>query len=102
MRADAMKAQVNAEVKAQGTANAQMRIDPVPGHFAPQVAFSDVTLDLGGKTIIENLSLGVQPAEFLCIVGASGCGKTTALRLAAGLYQPTRGKVTFDGHTMRE
>ena len=46
---------------------------------------------LGGKTIVEKLRLDVKAGEFLCIVGASGCGKTTALRLAAGLYQPTGG-----------
>src|SRR3954454_6103646 len=66
----------------------------------PQIAFADATLVLGGKTIIENLNLGVRPGEFLCIVGASGCGKTTALRLAAGLYQPNRGTVDFDGLPM--
>ena len=95
-----MAVKVNAQVKAPAMANAQMRLDPVPGAPAPQIAFVDTTLDLGGKTIIENLSLGVAPGEFLCIVGASGCGKTTALRLSAGLYQPTRGKVTFDGQPM--
>ena len=61
---------------------------------------SNVTLKLGGKTIVENISLDVKPGEFLCIIGASGCGKTTALRLAAGLYQPTSGSVTFDGKPM--
>ena len=66
----------------------------------PQIAFSGVTLDLGGKMIIEKLSLEVSSGEFLCIVGASGCGKTTALRLAAGLYQPTAGRVSFDGQPM--
>lgn len=66
-----------------------------------QIAFSNVTLDLGSKTIIEKLSLDVKPGEFLCIIGASGCGKTTALRLAAGLYQPTSGHVSFDGEPMR-
>src|SRR6202171_5448399 len=71
-----------------------------PGPKRPQIAFSNVTLALGGKTIVENLSLGVKPGEFLCIIGASGCGKTTALRLAAGLYQPTSGTVTFDGRPM--
>lgn len=64
------------------------------------IAFNAATLRLGGKTIIENLDLEVRPGEFLCIVGASGCGKTTALRLAAGLYQPTAGQVTFDGQPM--
>jgi NitT/TauT family transport system ATP-binding protein len=71
-----------------------------PGPERSQIAFSDVTLALGGKTILENISLEVKPGEFLCIIGASGCGKTTALRLAAGLYQPTGGTVTFDGKPM--
>jgi NitT/TauT family transport system ATP-binding protein len=75
---------------------------PVSRPVTPQIAFADATLVLGGKTIIENLTLDVRPGEFLCIVGASGCGKTTALRLAAGLYQPTSGAVTFDGEPMRE
>jgi len=57
-------------------------------------------LDPGGKTILEKISLDVKPGEFPCIVGASGCGKTAALRLAAGLYQPTGGTVSFDGKPM--
>ena len=81
-------------------ANAAKRFEVIPGQPRPQIAFTDVTLQLGGKTIIENLSLGVRAGEFLCVVGASGCGKTTALRLAAGLYQPTSGRVDFDGQLM--
>jgi NitT/TauT family transport system ATP-binding protein len=73
---------------------------PVSSLATPQLVFADATLALSGKTIIENLNLSVRPGEFLCIVGASGCGKTTALRLAAGLYQPTSGAVTFDGQPM--
>ena len=72
----------------------------VPGPERPQIAFSNVTLNLGGKAILENISLCVKPGEFVCIIGASGCGKTTALRLAAGLYQPTSGTVTFDEKPM--
>src|SRR3954454_10939026 len=81
-------------------ASAAKRLESVPTSPMPQLAFDGVTLELGGKTIIENLSLGVRPGEFLCIVGASGCGKTTALRLAAGLYRPPRGRVNFDGQPM--
>jgi len=76
------------------------RVQADPRAPRAQIAFDHVTLALGGKTIIENISLDVAPGEFLCIVGASGCGKTTALRLAAGLYQPTSGAVTFDGAPM--
>jgi len=66
----------------------------------PLIKFTDVALTLGGKTIVEDIGFDVRPGEFLCIIGASGCGKTTALRLAAGLYQPSRGTVTFDGEPM--
>jgi NitT/TauT family transport system ATP-binding protein len=76
------------------------RSAPLPGPARSQIAFSHVTLNLGGKVIVEDISLAVKPGEFLCIIGASGCGKTTALRLAAGLYQPTSGAVTFDGKPM--
>jgi NitT/TauT family transport system ATP-binding protein len=76
------------------------RTATLPGVARPQIAFANVTLNLGGKTILENVSLDVKPGEFLCIIGASGCGKTTALRLAAGLYQPTSGRVTFDEEPM--
>jgi NitT/TauT family transport system ATP-binding protein len=64
------------------------------------VSFSQLSLELGGKSIVENIDLNVGRGDFLCVVGASGCGKTTLLRLAAGLYQPTRGRVTFDGKDM--
>jgi NitT/TauT family transport system ATP-binding protein len=76
------------------------RSAPLPDPARSQVAFSHVTLNLGGKVIVEDINLEVKPGEFLCIIGASGCGKTTALRLAAGLYQPTSGAVTFDGQPM--
>jgi NitT/TauT family transport system ATP-binding protein len=46
-------------------------------------------------TILQDISLGVREHEFVCIVGASGCGKTTLLRLLGGLLQPTKGEVTF-------
>ena len=53
--------------------------------------------DVTPLTILENISLTVREHEFVCIVGASGCGKTTLLRLLGGLLQPTQGSVTFRG-----
>src|SRR5690242_4609948 len=77
-----------------------VRLQRVSPRTRAQIAFDNVALRLGGKTIIEDISLAVEACEFLCIIGASGCGKTTALRLAAGLYQPSSGRVTFDGEPM--
>jgi NitT/TauT family transport system ATP-binding protein len=51
--------------------------------------------DAAPLTILQDISLTVREHEFVCIVGASGCGKTTLLRMLGGLLQPTRGRVTF-------
>jgi NitT/TauT family transport system ATP-binding protein len=52
-----------------------------------------------GRTVaaIESLSFETQPHEFLCIVGASGCGKTTLLRAITGLLKPSGGKIETVG-----
>ena len=62
--------------------------------------FQTVGLSLGGKLILDDISLNVRKGEILCIVGASGCGKTTLLRLAGGLYRPSNGTVLFGNEPM--
>ena len=46
---------------------------------------------------LRDVSIAVEAGEFISIVGASGCGKTTLLRIADGLLKPTRGEVSVDG-----
>lgn len=46
---------------------------------------------------LNEISLCVEPGEFVCIVGASGCGKSTLLNLIAGLLKPTEGEILLDG-----
>ena len=53
------------------------------------------------KTILNNLSLDVQQGEFIVIVGASGCGKSTILRLIAGLDSPTEGSISLAGQELQ-
>jgi NitT/TauT family transport system ATP-binding protein len=50
-----------------------------------------------GTLALEDVSLEVYDGEFLSILGESGCGKTTLLRILAGLLPPTHGAVTIDG-----
>src|SRR6266513_2133130 len=48
-------------------------------------------------TALQDVSFSVEPAEFLCVVGQSGCGKTTMLNVVAGFLKPTRGEVRIGG-----
>lgn len=53
--------------------------------------------EYGSQVVLENLNLTVKDHEFVTIVGASGCGKTTFLRMLLGIEQPTRGELLLDG-----
>jgi NitT/TauT family transport system ATP-binding protein len=74
---------------------------PTPGARtnapAPSVALEGVSKRYGGGeagvVALQDISLAVRPGEFVCLVGASGCGKTTLLNLVAGLDRPTVGTV---------
>jgi NitT/TauT family transport system ATP-binding protein len=51
----------------------------------------------GAVVALDRVTLDVAPGEFVCLVGASGCGKTTLLNLVAGLDPPTSGQVSVGG-----
>ncbi|OIN12373.1 ABC transporter ATP-binding protein [Oceanisphaera psychrotolerans] len=53
-----------------------------------------------GKAILDNLSLQVAENEIMCLLGASGCGKTTLLKAVAGLLPVTRGEIHIHGRKM--
>lgn len=54
------------------------------------------------KTILENLSFEVRKGSKLALVGKSGCGKSTILKLILGLYDYSEGKIDFFGHDLSE
>lgn len=63
----------------------------------PIIRFEGVSKSFGEQGVLRNLSLDVVPGEFLTIIGRSGCGKTTALRLVNGLLTPDQGRVLVQG-----
>ena len=61
-----------------------------------KLSLHDVTKDFGAVTAVRDVTLDVEPGEFLVLVGPSGCGKTTLLRLVAGLEDLTSGQIYMD------
>ena len=63
----------------------------------PQVEFCDVGYEIAGKTILSRVSFAVEAGETLVLLGRSGSGKTTALKLMNGMLFPTSGQVLVEG-----
>ena len=55
----------------------------------------------GGPLIVDDVTVGARPGEFIAIVGGSGAGKSTLMRLALGLEEPASGGVYFDGRDLK-
>ena len=73
-------------------------------HAAAVVELREVTYAIspGGPPIIDGLTLEVRRGETLVLLGESGCGKTTTLKLVNGLLAPTAGEVLVEGRGTRE
>ena len=61
------------------------------------ISVSRLWKSYGEQVVLEDINLEVKPNEFVTVVGASGCGKTTFLRILLGMEPPSRGRVTLDG-----
>ena len=68
----------------------------------PLIEFRNTTFGLDGRTIVGPLDFVVHPGETLVLLGRSGSGKTTTLRLINGLLEPTGGSVLVDGRATTE
>jgi osmoprotectant transport system ATP-binding protein len=71
-------------------------LNPAAGPAAA-VEFREVSFRIGGNLILDRLSFTIQPGETLVLLGRSGSGKTTALKMVNGLLLPSSGEVLVDG-----
>ena len=72
-------------------------LDP---NAAPQIVIRGVTKSYGSFAAVDNVSLSIYKGEMFALVGASGCGKTTLLRMLAGFATQSAGEITIDGVEM--
>jgi putrescine transport system ATP-binding protein len=83
---------------------AERTTDSTPARHADRaqeyVRIEHVTKRFGDFVAVDNVSLTVLKGEIFCLLGGSGCGKTTLLRMLAGFETPTSGKIFIDGQDM--
>ena len=82
---------------AGGVVKAQPWNDPAA---RPYVEVERITKSFGDFTAVNDVSLKIYRGEIFCLLGASGCGKTTLLRMLGGFETPTSGKILIDGEDM--
>ncbi|UCI22740.1 ABC transporter ATP-binding protein (plasmid) [Mesorhizobium sp. B2-1-8] len=66
------------------------------------VVFDGVVKSFGSFVAVERMDLDIRKGEFLAIMGSSGCGKTTTLRMLAGLEAPTEGEIRLAGKRIND
>jgi putrescine transport system ATP-binding protein len=69
-------------------------------HATPYVRIERMTKKFGDFTAVHDVSLNIYQGEIFCLLGGSGCGKTTLLRMLAGFETPTSGTAYIDGEDM--
>ena len=65
------------------------------------ITFRDVSKSYGGVEAVRELSLSIEKGEFITVLGASGGGKTTFLKMINGLVEPTSGEITVLGESLK-
>ena len=64
-----------------------------------KVEVHNLTKNFGSLKVLNDISFNIKKGEFVCIVGPTGCGKTTFLNLLTRIYMPTKGDLLIDGES---
>lgn len=77
---------------------------PIPRPLRKGIGFEHVRFKYptGSRTILEDITLNIEPGEHIALVGENGAGKTTLVKLLCRLYDPPEGRITLDGLDLRE
>jgi ABC-type bacteriocin/lantibiotic exporter with double-glycine peptidase domain len=75
-----------------------------PGELSGRVEVDHVSFGYvdGAPPVLNDVSLTIEPGQFVAFVGASGCGKTTLMKIMLGFETPTAGAVFYDGQDLRK
>lgn len=79
-----------------------MSVDQIEGKLESRAAgaslsLNGISMEYGNLRAVDDVSLAIEPGQFVTLLGASGSGKTTLLRVIAGFLEPTSGSVLVDG-----
>jgi len=88
---DTPSEQDRSKVRPVQTLRGQIELEEVSFNYTPM-----------SPIVVNDVSLRIEPGQFVAIVGRSGSGKTSLANLLLGLYMPTRGRVLYDGVDLRE
>jgi ABC-type Fe3+/spermidine/putrescine transport system ATPase subunit len=67
-----------------------------------KLVLEGIVKHLGGRAVVNNLNLEIDSGELVCMLGASGCGKTTTLRMIAGFLHADAGRILLDGEPIMQ
>src|SRR5207244_5216570 len=81
-----------------GSLSAVLRSSPAD----VRIILDRLTKRFGASTAVDGLSLEIGQGELVSLVGGSGCGKTTTLRVIAGFERPDAGEIRFDGRVVND
>src|SRR5579862_6330693 len=91
----------NSTARRTAPVDSLVRFDVSTPASAPAAELHHVTVQLGGRTILDDISLRVESGEFVAVLGSNGAGKSTMLKAVLGLIRPSPGTISVVGRSPR-